>query len=142
MINNKHKAEQDKATINQRVAEVPRMCMCMCVCMCVCVCARARARRPAGWRVGALPVLAGTAFLVLASSNHRIPSLPAQFSSGCAELHVCMCGVQVDKRLSNMTLHGSVVPHKKDIDELRDTSKKEVFTHAHTHTHTHTHTHV
>ena len=40
MINNKHKAEQDKATINQRVAEVPRMCMCMCVCMCVCVCAR------------------------------------------------------------------------------------------------------
>jgi hypothetical protein len=53
-----------------------------------------------------------------------------------------MCGVQVDKRLSNMTLHGSVVPHKKDIDELRDTSKKEVFTHAHTHTHTHTYTHT
>ena len=25
-----------------------------------------------------------------------------------------------------MKLHGSVVPHKKDIDELRDTSKKEV----------------
>lgn len=33
----------------------------------------------------------------------------------------------MDKRLSNMKLHGSVVPHKKDIDELRDTSKKEVF---------------
>jgi len=51
MINNKHKAEQDKATINQRVAEVPRMCMCMCVCMCVhvCVCVRARARSQTRW---------------------------------------------------------------------------------------------
>ena len=39
---------------------------------------------------------------------------------------MCMCGAQVDKRLSNMKLHGSVVPHKQDIDELRDTSKKEV----------------
>jgi hypothetical protein len=37
-----------------------------------------------------------------------------------------MCGAQVDKRLSNMKLHGSVVPHKKDIDELRNASKKEV----------------
>jgi len=25
-----------------------------------------------------------------------------------------------------MKLHGSIVPHRKDIDELRDTSKKEV----------------
>ena len=28
--------------------------------------------------------------------------------------------------MSKMKLHGSVVPHRKDIDELRDTSKKEV----------------
>ena len=35
MIDNKHKAEQDKATINQRVAEVPNMLY-----ECACVCAR------------------------------------------------------------------------------------------------------
>ena len=68
-----------------------------------------------------------------------VPFFPLRFflqltvidiSSGNLLFLFFMRGAQVDKRLSNMKLHGSVVPQKKDIDELRNASKKEVYVRA------------
>lgn len=115
MIKNKHKAEQDKASINQRVAEV----------------SRSRTHTHPGTQE---PALAYTNLRTHAYTHIDPSYQETRRWGGRIFCRVCRSPahraelaswplvtflLQVDRRLSKMKLHGSVVPHKKDIDELR-----------------------